>query len=99
MAHTNIELNTFVDRPGFRSGIVTYPPEANTGDPAQHPGIEFLYVLTGRIEVTFGENKVILEPGDQVSFDAREPHGGRNLAEGNSTFLFVVAEPAQLAAN
>ena len=43
-----------------------------------HPGYEFLYVLSGKLELVVGEksseNRVTLEAGDAVYFDSGAPH-------------------------
>lgn len=46
-----------------------------------HPGEELLFVLEGKMEFTYGNDKYVMEAGDCVYFDAEVPHGGRNIAE------------------
>ena len=40
----------------------------------QHPGCEFLYLLSGSLDVRHGETAHHLEPGDAVYFDANTVH-------------------------
>jgi transcriptional regulator with XRE-family HTH domain len=42
--------------------------------PHVHQGFEFLYVLTGELELKHGEHQCTLEPGDAVYFDSGTPH-------------------------
>lgn len=39
-----------------------------------HQGFEFLYILSGQLELKHGEHQCMLEPGDSVYFDAGTPH-------------------------
>ena len=55
--------------------IVTLEEETVKNEkPYAHDGEEFIYVLEGKIEVTLGENKDILEPGDSIYYDSTIPH-------------------------
>lgn len=40
----------------------------------QHDGEEWLYVLSGTLQLTLTDTTHILQPGDAAHFDAREPH-------------------------
>lgn len=39
-----------------------------------HPGEEWLYVLTGRLQLTLDREQYLLEPGDSAHFDSMRPH-------------------------
>lgn len=54
-----------------------------------HPGFEFLYVLTGAMEVRHGTQTYALEPGDSVYFDASTPHSYRCVGTEKSTVIIV----------
>jgi transcriptional regulator with XRE-family HTH domain len=57
-----------------------YRPGADTGhDMITHDGEEAGIVIRGRLEVTVGEQKQILETGDAYYFNSRVPHRFRNL--------------------
>ncbi|MCC6464956.1 MAG: helix-turn-helix transcriptional regulator [Planctomycetes bacterium] len=45
----------------------------------QHGGIEFIYVISGRLELTWRGDVHTLEAGDAVYFDATPDHGYRRL--------------------
>ena len=74
--------------------LITFEPGGGLGDhPVSHPGDEFGFVLSGRIECAVGDDVYLLEPGDSVYFDAQRPHRTRNAAEGESAYLLVVSPP------
>jgi len=59
-----------------------YAPGADSGKVLlHHQGEECGIVLRGELEVTVGEDKTILGPGDAYYFDSREPHRFRNIGE------------------
>lgn len=42
--------------------------------PHQHAGVELLYLITGKLELTIGSETYALEPGDAVYFDSGVRH-------------------------
>lgn len=54
-----------------------------------HSGFEFLYVLTGSMDIHHGSQTYILEPGDSVYFDASTPHSYRCAGAEKSTAIIV----------
>jgi len=56
-----------------------------------HAGQEFNYVVEGRCLFLFGKDRMELETGDAVFFDASVPHVSRALGQGASRLLAVVA--------
>jgi transcriptional regulator with XRE-family HTH domain len=56
-----------------------YQPGAGTGRHAlTHEGEECGIVLSGRLEVTVGDQKTVLHPGDAYYFRSNQPHRFRN---------------------
>jgi transcriptional regulator with XRE-family HTH domain len=55
------------------------PTEAEHTKLHQHPEIEFLYVLSGRLELRTVEDTHELADGDAIYFDCTVPHGYRKL--------------------
>jgi len=41
----------------------------------QHPGVEFIYVLKGKLSLKIGADQEILEAGDSLYFDSQLAHG------------------------
>ncbi|SDR57435.1 transcriptional regulator, XRE family with cupin sensor [Rhizobiales bacterium GAS113] len=59
-----------------------YEPGADTGRvPLVHEGEEGGVVISGRLEVTVGEERRVLGPGQAYLFDSRLPHRFRNLGK------------------
>jgi len=57
----------------------------------QHPGIEFLYMLSGRLELRVGDESHELAEGDAIYFDSVVPHGYRRVGARRATALVVAA--------
>jgi transcriptional regulator with XRE-family HTH domain len=53
---------------------VTVPATRSTGRSYSHGGQEWIYVLSGRLRLTLGDEEVELESGDAATFDAQTPH-------------------------
>jgi len=58
----------------------------------QHPGVEFIYVLKGRLNLRVGAGQEILEAGDSLYFDAQLPHGYSRAGNKACSALVVTAE-------
>jgi transcriptional regulator with XRE-family HTH domain len=54
-----------------------------------HEGEEFLLILSGRIEFQIGADRLMMETGDSVHFDAGIPHMGRNTGDAPTRMLMV----------
>jgi transcriptional regulator with XRE-family HTH domain len=61
----------------------------------QHPGVEFLYVLSGRLELRTGEDRHELSEGDSIYFDSSMPHGYRKIAAKRTMALVVTLGPRE----
>jgi transcriptional regulator with XRE-family HTH domain len=61
------------------------------GEPAAHAGEEWVYVLSGEIEVEVNGSASALAAGDAVHFRADIPHALRNPHEQGATVLVVNA--------
>lgn len=54
-----------------------------------HEGEEFLLILSGCIEFQIGAERLTMETGDSVHFDAGIPHMGRNAGDSPARMLMV----------
>lgn len=72
--------------------LFTFPSQIDKHVFFEHEGEEFLFVVSGRVEWQAGSDKLILEAGDSIYFDARLPHRGHSL-DGEATALVVVCSP------
>ena len=57
----------------------------------QHPGTEWLYMLSGEIEYGYGSARYHLKRGDSLQFDGEVPHGPTALFRLPTQFLSVKA--------
>jgi transcriptional regulator with XRE-family HTH domain len=55
----------------------------------QHPGIELLYVISGKLELHTQEAKHELSEGDAIYFDSTAPHSYRRIGAKRTTALVV----------
>ena len=56
----------------------------------EHPGVEFIYMLQGKIEYRHGKSTYLLEPGDSLTFQGDIPHGPEKLIELPIVFLAII---------
>jgi transcriptional regulator with XRE-family HTH domain len=61
----------------------------------EHPGIELLYVLAGRLELRTAEERHELSEGDSIYFDSGVPHGYRRIGGRRTTALVVTLGPRE----
>jgi transcriptional regulator with XRE-family HTH domain len=59
----------------------------------EHAGVEFLYVLSGRLELRIGGDPHELAQGDSIYFDSSVPHGYGRLGAKLTTALVVALAP------
>lgn len=66
-----------------RAFKIVYHPGAPENTPRAHDGHEWLYVLSGQLQLTLGEQELVLERGEAAEFDTSIPH--RMRASGSSS--------------
>jgi quercetin dioxygenase-like cupin family protein/DNA-binding XRE family transcriptional regulator len=71
------------------------PVQTEHGRRHLHPGIEFLYVLSGKLELRTGGDKHELAEGDAIYFDSTVPHGYGRLGSKRTTALVVTLGPRE----
>ncbi|MGB6104636.1 MAG: XRE family transcriptional regulator [Pusillimonas sp.] len=62
-------------------------------DLASHAGEEFIFLVSGVMEVIFTERVVRLEAGDSLYFNASIPHRSRSLGKRPAKALVVISIP------
>lgn len=65
-------------------------PEGTSFHKNSHEGQEFDYIVEGQMEITIGEKVMVLNEGDSIYFDAKQPHCMRALGGKSTKFLVVV---------
>ncbi len=91
------------DRPGFdyrhiftksitscmmETVLLTIKPNAKS-KPTMTDGFEYKYIVSGDCEYYIGEEKVNLQEGDSIYFDASQPHFPSNIAKRKVVMLVI----------
>jgi len=71
--------------------LITLKNETDIFPTFQHEGIEYLYMLQGKIEYRHGHETYILNPGDSLFFEADSPHGPEKLHDLPIKFLSIIS--------
>ena len=67
-------------RKAFEPFLVTLNDKSEVFPGFEHPGIEFIYVLEGKLTYRHGDETFPLRPGDALTFAGHVPHGPETLA-------------------
>jgi transcriptional regulator with XRE-family HTH domain len=59
----------------------------------RHVGVEFIYMLSGRVRYRHGDRTYLLEPGDALFFDAAARHGPDELIKAPMEYLSIIIYP------
>jgi len=59
--------------------------------PHHHPGVEFLSVLRGKLEMRIGTEEYMLDSGDSIYFDSSVPHSYRRISQKPCSAIVVTA--------
>ncbi|MCB1500099.1 MAG: helix-turn-helix domain-containing protein [Bauldia sp.] len=73
--------------------LITLTEDAEPYALFQHEGVEFLYMLTGKLVYRHADKLYPMEPGDALFFDAGAPHGPEELIERPMTYLSIIIYP------
>lgn len=74
---------------GFYAEFEAISPQKVRGH--QHPGVELIYLLSGKLELTIGSETLVLEEGDAVYFDSIVRHSYHRLGKSPCTGVVVTA--------
>lgn len=70
--------------------LITLNHKSDVFPTFQHEGLEFLFMLEGRVDYRHGRSTYNLEPGDSLFFDADAPHGPETLVELPAKYLSII---------
>jgi uncharacterized cupin superfamily protein len=73
--------------------LITLTKESEVFPVFQHAGMEFIYMLEGRIDYRYSDRTYQLKPGDSLFFDADAPHGPEELLDLPIRFLSLIVHP------
>ena len=54
--------------------IDVHPPKTDEYELASHEGEEFIYVMSGEIEILYGQETYVIGEGDSIYYDSIVPH-------------------------
>jgi len=74
----------------FEPFLIEMDKESEVFPRFRHPGTEFIYMLSGRMEYRFGDGTYLLEPGDTLTFSGEVEHGPEALLDEKVQFLAVM---------
>lgn len=72
---------------GFLAHFHSLPEQKIT--PHFHPGVELLYLIEGKLEMTIGVDTFVLSAGDSIYFDSLQKHAYRSLVRNLCTAIVV----------
>jgi transcriptional regulator with XRE-family HTH domain len=74
----------------FEPFLITMDDASEVFPTFEHPGIEFIHMLEGKLEYRHGQSTYLLEPGDSLTFRGDIPHGPETLIELPIRFITVI---------
>jgi transcriptional regulator with XRE-family HTH domain len=75
---------------GVEPYLITLTEESDVFPIFQHSGMEFIYMIKGKVDYRHGDQTYTLNPGDSLFFDADAPHGPEELKNLPIQFLSVI---------
>jgi transcriptional regulator with XRE-family HTH domain len=78
---------------GYLAHFHPVPSEKLT--PHYHPGVELLYLIEGKLEMTIGVETFQLSAGDSIYFDSLQKHTYRSLVKTACTAVVVTTQSAR----
>jgi transcriptional regulator with XRE-family HTH domain len=73
--------------------LITLKRDAEPYVDFRHAGVEFIYMLTGKVRYRHADRSYLLEPGDSLFFDAAGRHGPEELIKAPMTYLSIIMYP------
>ncbi len=73
--------------------IDVHPPKSGDAKQSSHEGEEFIYVLSGQIEILYGKDSFQLSSGDSIYYDSIVPHHVHAVGSEDAKILAVVYAP------
>jgi transcriptional regulator with XRE-family HTH domain len=78
---------------GVEPFLVTLKQDAQPYPNFRHKGVEFIYMLSGKVRYRHRNTGYVLEPGDALFFDAAARHGPEDLIEVPMQYLSIIIYP------
>lgn len=74
----------------FEPFLIEMDRESENYPRFQHPGIEFIYMLSGRMNYCFGGRTYLIESGDAFTFSGQVEHGPAELLTDKVKFISII---------
>jgi transcriptional regulator with XRE-family HTH domain len=78
---------------GVEPYLITLADDAVPYTHFRHAGVEFIYMLSGKVRYRHGDRTYLMEPGDALFFDAAARHGPEDLIEVPMRYLSIIIYP------
>lgn len=75
--------------------LITLSKEAVPYTHFRHAGVEFIYMLSGKVRYRHADRTYILEKGDALFFNSEGRHGPEELIDVPMTYLSIIIYPRQ----
>jgi mannose-6-phosphate isomerase-like protein (cupin superfamily) len=73
--------------------LIDVHPAESAGAPSSHEGEEFIFVLSGAVEVGYGTEVHVLRQNESIYYDSVVPHSVRSADGAEARILAVVFTP------
>ena len=73
--------------------IIKYPPGSHIQKLFEHEGEEMVFILKGKIKLSYGSKSYILREGDTAYFNSGIPHKGESVGNAGGIGLCVLVPP------
>jgi transcriptional regulator with XRE-family HTH domain len=80
---------------GVEPFLITLRQDAQPYTNFRHAGVEFIYMLSGKVRYRHADRSYLLEPGDALFFDAAARHGPEELIKAPMEYLSIIIYPRQ----
>jgi transcriptional regulator with XRE-family HTH domain len=80
---------------GVEPYLITLKRDAVPYTGFRHGGVEFIYMLSGKVRYRHADRTYVLEPGDALFFDSAARHGPEELINAPMTYLSIIIYPRQ----
>ena len=78
---------------GVEPFLITLKQDALPYTNFRHVGVEFIYMLSGKVRYRHADRTYLLEPGDALFFDAAARHGPEELIKAPMEYLSIIIYP------
>lgn len=78
---------------GVEPYLITLKQDAQPYTNFRHAGVEFIYMLSGKVRYRHADRSYILHPGDALLFDSAARHGPEELIKAPMRYLSIIIYP------